>query len=922
MKRIVASVLALVILGTLLLSIPLQAQATKADIVLTGRYDGGKVYLKWSGVPADSVKISYIYRGLGGAMSAVMRIDSTTKNEYVDQPPASIILPVVYTISSVFKSGAVHYSNAVSVGPVEIVTITSVPTSLGIVNTVYTYQVKATSTQSGATLKYTLSVKPDRMTIDSVGGLIKWTPVQKGTFKATVVVTSSGGGHAEQMFTVLVSGPGGTVEGLATGPGNEPVANVAILLVPRASNVTQQFKIYTDRSGRFSLSPVDTGSYFVRAIPTVGNYAEQWYDGAATQDRATAILVKANTTTTVNFRLNAKVDVVQITSRPPETGSVGNLWTYPVLASSNDPSATLKYQLSYQPNGMTIDSVKGIVTWTPAVKGAFKVGILVVSSKGGRADQSFGITVSGPTGTVSGIVKDTLGKPLSSVAIQLYQANGAQATTAKIVTDSSGKYTIAKVDSGKYYARATPARGDYLEQWYNGAATLDKATAFTVLPNATTTVNFTLHSKPLPQQFTVRGSVLDGSHKPVKEATVQFTAPLSIAIGLINSSLATEIAYKVRVDTNGNYSIKLPQNTYIVMASASGYGTMYFNGKSDILTANPLVVSKDTSGIDFVLKANSQAATGKISGSVVDSTGAGLRAKVVAYRLMTIKPIIDGPGIYPGDADSTGKFTIANLAVGDYIVLAMPLGPYAPTYYSETGSTTNWERATKISISGNSVTGIKIVAKPLVKTTGGYNIIRGSVSVNGSSVQATQTSGADGAIVYAMLTADDVAGYGIVDESGNFAIEDLEPGDYTVVVDKVNFAATSSAKASSVFSTPDAMNTAATASLTLSPAVVTAVDENPVIPTDLVLEQNYPNPFNPSTAISYQLLANSYVTLRVFDLLGREVATLVSGAQAAGRHTIVWNAQNNFGETVSSGVYLYRLTAGGSVLTRRMVFLK
>jgi hypothetical protein len=94
------------------------------------------------------------------------------------------------------------------------------------------------------------------------------------------------------------------------------------------------------------------------------------------------------------------------------------------------------------------------------------------------------------------------------------------------------------------------------------------------------------------------------------------------------------------------------------------------------------------------------------------------------------------------------------------------------------------------------------------------------------------------------------------------------------------------------------------------------------VPVCFTLEQNYPNPFNPSTAISYQLVANSLVTLKVYDLLGREVATLVDGVGEPGVHTVQWNGENDHGEAVSSGVYLYQLRAGNFVMTRKMVLLK
>jgi hypothetical protein len=101
---------------------------------------------------------------------------------------------------------------------------------------------------------------------------------------------------------------------------------------------------------------------------------------------------------------------------------------------------------------------------------------------------------------------------------------------------------------------------------------------------------------------------------------------------------------------------------------------------------------------------------------------------------------------------------------------------------------------------------------------------------------------------------------------------------------------------------------------------ITAVEQPrrpDLLPTQMVLEQNYPNPFNPSTAISFRLSAVSVVNLRVFDLLGREVATLVDGRMEAGTHSVTWKAS-----PFSSGVYFYRLQSGNSVLTRKLVLVK
>jgi photosystem II stability/assembly factor-like uncharacterized protein len=89
------------------------------------------------------------------------------------------------------------------------------------------------------------------------------------------------------------------------------------------------------------------------------------------------------------------------------------------------------------------------------------------------------------------------------------------------------------------------------------------------------------------------------------------------------------------------------------------------------------------------------------------------------------------------------------------------------------------------------------------------------------------------------------------------------------------------------------------------------------IPTGYSLTQNYPNPFNPSTIISYQLAARSQVTLKVYDILGREVATLVNEEKSAGNYEVKFNANN-----LASGTYIYRFTAGNFVQTKKMLLLK
>jgi hypothetical protein len=100
-------------------------------------------------------------------------------------------------------------------------------------------------------------------------------------------------------------------------------------------------------------------------------------------------------------------------------------------------------------------------------------------------------------------------------------------------------------------------------------------------------------------------------------------------------------------------------------------------------------------------------------------------------------------------------------------------------------------------------------------------------------------------------------------------------------------------------------------------SISTGVDITPGIPLAFSLDQNYPNPFNPSTVIGYMIPRSGYVTLEVFDILGRSVRTLVSGEQGFGQHSVRFDASG-----LASGVYFYRLRAAGLLLTKKLMVLR
>ena len=112
-----------------------------------------------------------------------------------------------------------------------------------------------------------------------------------------------------------------------------------------------------------------------------------------------------------------------------------------------------------------------------------------------------------------------------------------------------------------------------------------------------------------------------------------------------------------------------------------------------------------------------------------------------------------------------------------------------------------------------------------------------------------------------------------------------------------------------------------------SPVVVEtnalSLDENLTIPTQFALHQNYPNPFNPSTQISFDIPEGSeLVSLNIYNILGKKVSTLLNNVVNPGKHKIEWNAKDNEGNPVASGIYFYELSSSSFTARKKMLLIR
>jgi hypothetical protein len=479
------------------------------------------------------------------------------------------------------------------------------------------------------------------------------------------------------------------------------------------------------------------------------------------------------------------------------------------------------------------------------------------------------------------------------------------------------------------------------------------------------TANFVLKTRVINQPlFSVNGWILDTAGLRIKGSYVVFVRAQFALNGSGTDSLDTddykdffnknqsidwrlegisEHVFLFHTDSLGNYHASVPMGSYIAFARAEGFPRVFYNSQSSLLAAQIIRVTGKIDSIGFTLTPFPPYTLGQISGQVVDTSGGSntpVISRVMAFRdRWYFEDSLLASRVYEADSDSLGQFTIPSLLPGTYRILAVPLGAYVPTFYSAVMPSRSWAQSLPVTVSGNSTNGLQLITKPIPDSARGYAGITGIVTdivtgiftgnsgasnsrLNKASSAAgsalAYVAGVAGSIVYATdQVSGDVLGYGFTDVNGSYSISGLAPGSYNVTADAVGLTTSTTQSVSTSY---DSNGNPVVGSASFSLSSVTSVQQQPqsnAIPKSFVLSQNYPNPFNPSTTIAFSIPQGSKVSLKVYNILGQEVANLVDDYRQAGAYSVQFNASK-----LASGVYFYRLQANDFAQTKKLLLLK
>jgi photosystem II stability/assembly factor-like uncharacterized protein len=253
---------------------------------------------------------------------------------------------------------------------------------------------------------------------------------------------------------------------------------------------------------------------------------------------------------------------------------------------------------------------------------------------------------------------------------------------------------------------------------------------------------------------------------------------------------------------------------------------------------------------------------------------------------------------------SDGSYILHNVPQGDSYIGAVPNSTqtvdYALTYYP---SSTYWQNATILRpLSNLNDIDIRVMRLNSVSTS---NSVSGKVLANATPITSLKDVN-----IYAM-SGDNFVGFAISDLSGVYHLNSLPTGNIKVFVNRLGYIS------DSLFVNIPQNGNIDSVNFYLNRVSVGIHQISSNVPNEFKLFQNYPNPFNPTTNIKYQISNSSFVSLKVYDILGKEIITLVNEKQIPGFYEVSFNANS-----LASGIYFYRLSAGNFVQTKRMILLK
>ncbi len=750
----------------------------------------------------------------------------------------------------------------------------------------------------------------------------------------------------------FVLGIGGAISGKVTDTAGRPLVGAIVQsYFAGTDSLYNGFGMaLTQRDGTYKITGLAAGSYIVSAEAwTQWSYAKQWFKNAGTPDSAMAIDVREEQVITdIDFTLDlpkvtGSINGVVLNLKGEPLADVIVQAYNPTSSDSSKPEprfwgyattdASGRYRIDLLPGDYFVmasayNGWQSVVRWYPNVSTPDSAKAVAVELNVDLASIDFALPIVAGSSAISGQVTADNGRALAGAFIEVMPATSAPDSIWKVWayghTDSAGHYAVTKLPPGKYFVHAQYWEDNrFGEQWYLNAASREQATPVALdEAQKIDNIDFTLELRSVYGGIFGRVSA-DSDGSPISRAYVEIS-PLKrdyyrgAPIAFWNWNATTNEAGEYRLDL-------LPEGEYLVSVYANG-AFEYFENAVVAEQAKPVkVLGGDSVQVNFGLTPRNEG-QGVISGTVtseLDSVRMPI-AVVIARPTVTLLAWPQSEMFFTAVTNPDGSYKMAGLPSGEYYVTSFASG-YIGEYYDNVFDPS---QATSVYVDQQKPTpGIDFALMPIYyRAEDGRDPRAGTGAGVVGKVSAKNGNGVGNAYVYVLNDAAQPLAYARTNSEGNYEIAGVPPGQYRMLATHPAFDSKYNDDASR-FNEAKPVDLGlgkSEVNFVLEPKGTTGVDEQPgtTVPKAIELYGNYPNPFNPTTRIAFGLPAAIRVTIRIFNVLGEEVAVLQDGVMSAGVHHLTWNGRNKTGREVGTGLYLYRLESAAVTLRGKMLLMR
>ncbi len=700
--------------------------------------------------------------------------------------------------------------------------------------------------------------------------------------------------------------PGASIAGTVIVENDSTSLKGVHLIAHLVVNPAVKYHAVTDENGEYLVEGLTSGTY--RVMAEKEGYKAEWFDNKFRPEAADLVVVEEpKTTKNIDFALATATAITGVVKDMKSGAPIPGVRVYAkywmtnalspreVFESRTNRKGEYIIQVHRAGNYLVVAEANGYLT--EMYKDAYRIqdatAVKVAENNHTTGIDFDLVMLGGMTGLVTA---EATGEPLEGAVVAAFLEGTKNSRILNPVyrtrTDSNGVFLFKAMKAGKYLVQAVAK--DFLPEFFENAASIKEA-KFVPVKDSTLTkkIDFSLKS----------GGIISGIVKSAEDSKPVFKGVVYV------QKVKSNVILHTFTNEEGKFKVEgLPSGEYIAWAKARGFHSLFYDSVKYLKEATKIkvIAPDETPDINFNLPPIKNV-EGIIAGQVVTLNPDTLTAAAVPTEPIEGAWVIALPvqkGIPTGMphwtvTDEKGEYKLTHLKPGKYFVASWAKG-FMGEFYD---NVRQWQKAKPVVVGTDVVTdNINFVLETVPK--GAYEIA--------GQVTNSAGEGVDEAMVYA-ISDSGVSGFTVTDAEGFYNMGDLMPGDYKLEVSRVDYGDgylggndLNSAQTITVGEKQTVTN--ADIKLGVITAVESDVDANS-IPTHFELAQNYPNPFNPTTNIHYQVPMNAKIIIKIYNILGQDIRTLVDKHQETGNYLIQWDGKDQNGNLVPSGLYFYQMKA-------------